>query len=291
MPRIGVSSCWVCICYASLDFVREDKDMNTSKKPSIIATVTSAIAVAVFTASAHAELLVGMSFSYGHKELESTYYDMSEAVVALESIQTDNNGNVDVFGQWRSDGKSLFGAYPGVHFGVGQSTGEYFERIDFPDRTGGRVDSEIKQGNTFDLLGVMVWDGVTVWDDDKVKDKVEFIVRPYIMLGFTAVELDITATVEGGGFGNPDALNKGRMMDEENIILTGYKAVAGVELGNLNWIFHAAIQYVNYGSKETFLISDIVSDVANSRTRNFFNRSRYGLIEKFGIRLGVSYIF
>ena len=47
--------------------------MNASKKPLIIAAVTSAIVVAIFTAPAHAEWRLGTSFGYGESELEVNY--------------------------------------------------------------------------------------------------------------------------------------------------------------------------------------------------------------------------
>ena len=249
--------------------------MNASKKPLIIVAITSAIVVAIFTAPAHAEWHLGASFGYGESEFEVNYDTLPDELLDTE---TDNGGNVDVFGQWRSDRKFSLG----VHLGYGLGSGEYIDGLKLEGTLStGEIDAEIKQGRMLDLLGVVVWnrDGV----------------RPYIMLGPAAVELDIAATYSAGQT-FPRRLLRG--MDEDNVILTGYKLIVGLEGGWWNWGWHVALEYVDYGDEETSLFRDIQDEMQDElffrlqplgEPDNAYDR-KYGLAQ-MGIRFGVSYRF
>ena len=271
------------------------RDMNTSKKPLIIAAVISAIAFAIFTAPAHAEFRLGTSFGYAESEFERSAFNMSEPVDEFLVTGEDDSGNVDVFAQLRTSTSNNNFSF-GVHLGYGQGIGEYSQSVrrgtfdpdnEF-DSNGniiwldifGDIDVEIEQGERLDLLGVVAWN--------------RWAFRPYIMLGAASVELDIAATWSAfpeDAYPEPS----GQGMGKDNITLTGYKLVVGVEGGSQNWIWHAAVEYVDYGDEETVLLSDILTDELsrgqrNDDIKNFFDRNRYELTQ-IGARIGISYRF
>ena len=256
-------------------FTNRNVDINVSNKPLIIV----AIAIATFTAPAHAELRLGVSLlGYGKYELESSASYMSS--MPVERIQTDHKdylsfggNNVDVFGQWQQtrsdDDYSYFSV--GVHLGYGQGGGEYSDGIPYAGAPLLDIDTEVEQGKIQDLLARVLIRNVDT-------------VRPYIMLGLTTVELDITA------YSVMSAGSSRQSMGKDNITLTGYKLVVGVEGGSLqqNWIWHAALEYVNYRHKETSLLRDVFG--ADGGSMDLFDRNSYNLTQK-GIRFGISYRF
>ncbi len=239
--------------------------MKISNK--LLVALATTLATFTFTFPVHAEWRVGGQIGYVDSELaaEGDLTDGSEK---------ENGTGFGIFGQWRtaiSDGVSF-----GVHFGYGQNGTDYKDsataEIDLQDfgvsaaEDVGDITLDLKaeQGNTLDLLGVVAWDrdGLT----------------PFVMFGYTTVELDSEFTITGSEFTDTDF--NATLSDKDSATLKGYKLVAGVEGGfSQDWVWHAALEYVDYGDEKlTHTAAGLISEDEVE-------------LDHTGIRFGIAYTF
>ncbi len=229
--------------------------------------VALATTLATFTFPVHAEWRVGGQFGYVDSEL-------SAEGGLTDGSEKDNGTGFDIFGQWRtasSDGVSF-----GVHLGYGQNGSEYEDSgtlaIDLQDfgisstsDTGNlAIDLKAEQGNTLDLLGVVAW---------KYGD-----LMPFVMFGYTTVEVDSEVKLTGSGFTDTDYV--GTLSAKDDVTLKGYKLVAGVEVEVAqNWLWHAALEYADYGDETlTHTAAGLTSEDEIE-------------LDHTGIRFGIAYTF
>ena len=83
-----------------------------------------------------------------------------------------------------------------------------------------------------------------------------------------------------------------RVRSKKNIILTGYKLVLGLEGGSQNWIWHAALEYADYGDEELSPIVEVddSTSVTGPRPPDPYNGRKLEL-DHIGLRFGISYRF
>lgn len=225
----------------------------------------------------HAEVRLGVDYSYIDSKLEL------DGAVLTGSVD-DKASGFGIFGQVRT-AKSNPVSW-GVHLGYSQSGAEYERLLSQTAGAGDTVDDlasigisvepavamgdrnemgtlalteTAEQDSSIDLLGLVAWNrsGVT----------------PFLMLGYSQVDVDAEATLTGSGFNasnTADSLNAS-ISAKDDAKFTGYKFVAGIEGGD-QWVWHAALEYADYGD-ETVLGSEKIE------------------LDSLGLRLGVAYRF
>ncbi len=239
--------------------------MKISNK--LLVALATTLATFTFTFPVHAEWRIGTQFGYNKSEIEVN------GDFTADSKKEKNGNSFDVFGQWRTEINE--DTYVGVHIGYGQNGTEYEDSamgsVDLQDLGISNTEDvgevslkyETKQGKTLDLLGVVAW---------KRGD-----LTPFVMFGYTTVELDSKYNYTGSGFTDTDF--NGSLSDKDDDTLKGFKLVGGVE-GEFsqNWLWHAALEYVDYGDgKFTYPAVDAGEDEIE--------------LDHTGLRFGIAYTF
>ena len=207
-------------------------------KLSKILLVACATTLATFTTSANAEFRLGAQYGHASSSVDAkgTLTDGSE---------DDTAGSYDLFGQWRTHNPD--GVSWGIQIGFGQNSSEYEDSdsaiinlrdfgVGSPPSTGMlTLNVSAEQNSTFDLLGLVAWNREDV--------------TPYIMAGYASVDVDTEIGVIGTGF--QDTTFNATIIAKDDISLTGYKLIAGIEgkFGD-GFVWNTAIEYADYGDED-----------------------------------------
>lgn len=266
-------------------------------KRKLVALVVFTISLFTYLPATHAEVRLGLDYANFDGDI-----DQDSNTVLLPADSGSASG-IGLFGQWRTASTNPVSF--GVHLGFPGSNGKYensessrvtgeqaIEILDFfdlilimddgvtPVRFNAnenadvgniRLSNSIEQDGGMDLLAVVAWNrqGTT----------------PFLMFGYSTVDVNVTGRLSGSGFDEGDAtLLNGSVSEKGDGTLDGWKLVAGIEGGKVPWVWHAALEYADYGGDDIRLRA-VLADGTRS------GEAKIGGLDGLGFRFGVSYRF